>query len=505
MGDIFTIIKAPESEMSIVERSLTFIDFEAKRFSERPWTIEPNVLLFDVKSMNDTKKVYTGLIPILRNLLEEKDIKVKIENDRSLMYKKGPIFTPPEDYLKGVTLRDYQVQAIRSSIFHQRGILELPARSGKTEIAAALIKYYNRPALFVTHTKNIMEQTARNLKRRGLENVGEVSGDAFKPDKTTVAMVQTLSKRILDFDEATLSIMADAEVLFFDEVHHLKAPTWSLIGETCAAKHRFGLSATPFLYRKKEHNFGDTSLIGLTGNVIAKLSPKVLISKGHLASPKFYYIPCNSEKFSVPLEVEDNMEWHYVYENGIVNNDARNEIFLNVAESMYNAGMKVLLLVSRRAHGRHLLDLISRRVPKEDCLFTMGQGKVYKVTKYGERCDTWPFEFVRNFFNERGACIVIGTQIMDEGVDVPSLDAVLILSAMKSFRLTVQRATRSMTAEEGKRNAWIVDAFDRNHPYLESQSRKRIRTLKKEYPDSPVVMDENELFNAIEQERLIRS
>lgn len=504
MGDIFTIAKAPESEMSILEGLLTFWDPKSI-YKKRPWEDDKNYLLFKSDQLDGAHKFYTGITPIVKRRLEKKGVDVVIENDFSLLYERGPIVTLPEDYIDGVTLRDYQIQAIRSAIHRQRGILQLPARSGKTEIAAAMIKYYDRPTLFVTHTNNLLEQTARNFERRGLGPVGIMTGGTRKLEKVTVAMVQTLSNKLLDLNDVAVECVSRAEVLFFDEVHHLQAPTWSLIGEACKARYRFGLSATPFLYKEREDNFGDTSLTGLTGEVVASLDPRVLVSKGFLAPPKIFYITTDHPSIVVPEEVDDKLIWQYVYENGVINNEQRNEKFINVAGTMYDAGMKILMLVSRINHGMDLLKRMIHRVPMEDCIFTKGQGQVYRQNRFGMKGEKWPFEFVRKFFEERKACVVIGTQIMDEGVDVPSLDAVLLLSAMRSFRLTIQRATRSMTAEDGKRNAWIVDCFDANHPMLRAQAIKRMSILRKEYPGAPIVRSEDALFNEIDNEKLLRS
>jgi len=501
LGDAFALANVPKEDEEETKRILRLHDPKLKY--SRPWNT--NVYLIFKNSHNKFNyKFYTGLVPWVISNLSEKGINTVIENDESLLFKKGPIFTPPEDYLRGIALRDFQINAIRSAIAGQRGILQLPARSGKTEIAAALIKYYDVPSVFVTHTSNLREQTARRFVSRGLREVGTIGGGEDNPQRTTVAMVQTISKRILEEDDRILKILSEAKLLIFDEVHHLQADTWSLVGEVCQAPHRFGLSATPFLYKKREENFGDLALTGLTGKVVSRISPSVLIKRGFLAIPKIYTIAIQNPRVFVPPKMQEKRVWNHVYKKGIVENSERNGIFLDTAEKMYNAGMKVLMLVSRKNHGRDLLKSLVDRIGCDDCIFTMGQRTIIRHTPFGVKTETWPFELVRNFLEDRSSCVVIGTQIMDEGVDLPSLDAVLILSAMRSFRLTIQRATRSMTAEEGKRSAWIVDSEDLTHYMLKHQSKKRLDILRLEYPDAEIITGEDLLFSDIEREAEIR-
>jgi len=480
MGHVFAFMDGPEKEILDFGRHLQFFNKESlHRF---------NVPRFKYLMFEDTEnifryKIYSGLVPFATNKLRELGIQFQVEKDTSFVFKNGDIFTPPDGFLKGSKLRDYQIQIVRKAVYRQRGIIALPTRSGKTEIAAAIIKHLNRPTLFLVHRENILRQTYNLFKKRGLGDVVMLGGGTKGIGKITVATVQTLLSRIEKQDNQVAENYAEKEVVFFDEVHHLKATTWRLIGEYCNAPYRFGLSATPFRETKEaQHSFDDMALVGLTGDVIAYLSPNALMRRGYLARPRIYYVPVSEPVISLPFDLPKREVWHRVYTEGVVENNNRNAVFVDVASRMYKSGMKVLMLVTKVSHGKDILSQVIQHVPMQDCIFVKGSREVYSYSPLvGLNKNRWPFEMVRSFIEDRKNCIVVGTSVMDEGVDVPSLNAVLILSAQRSFQVTVQRAGRSLTPKKDGSEAWIVDAMDRTHPTLLRQAERRSKILREIY------------------------
>jgi superfamily II DNA or RNA helicase len=54
---------------------------------------------------------------------------------------------------------DYQADVIFKAIEQVRGVLELGTNSGKTEIIAGIVQIIDQPALILTHTKILLDQT----------------------------------------------------------------------------------------------------------------------------------------------------------------------------------------------------------------------------------------------------------------------------------------------------------------------------------------------------------
>lgn len=142
-------------------------------------------------------KFPTGLLFIIKEYCEETDTKYEIIDLRGK--KPHDIFTlVGKSFLKDIELYDYQLVAINRAIAAERGILELPTGSGKTEIAAAIIKALGLKTLFMVHTKDLLHQTIERFKLR-LERddigiVGDSNWDTASD--IVVGTIQTLYRRL---------------------------------------------------------------------------------------------------------------------------------------------------------------------------------------------------------------------------------------------------------------------------------------------------------------------
>lgn len=114
------------------------------------------------------------------------------------------------------------------------------------------------------------------------------------------------------------------------------------------ARYRFGVSATPW------RDQGDDILIdGCFGKPVAEVSASELIKSNVLVKPSIYFIPLSS-----------NMGGSYqdVYKKCIVQNEQRNHIITSMAEQLYKANRKILILVRIIEHGKMLEKMIPNSV-----------------------------------------------------------------------------------------------------------------------------------------------
>ena len=63
------------------------------------------------------------------------------------------------DYGNPIPLYDYQYEAAEAAYQKRYGILQAPAGSGKTQTALALIQRFGLKALWLTHTKDLLNQS----------------------------------------------------------------------------------------------------------------------------------------------------------------------------------------------------------------------------------------------------------------------------------------------------------------------------------------------------------
>ena len=136
----------------------------------------------------------------------------------------NPLFPMP--VVEPRPLRDYQIRAIemvRESLRsgHRRPILQQPTGSGKTRIAAEIIRgalAKERRAIFVVPRLSLIEQTVTAFEREGVNDIGVLQGRHFRTDPRApiqIASAQTLARRdiaeVLLGNDAVPFIAADSQ------------------------------------------------------------------------------------------------------------------------------------------------------------------------------------------------------------------------------------------------------------------------------------------------------
>lgn len=118
--------------------------------------------------------------------LEFKDLR------KSPTLKRDPITA---DMLGGITLDDYQLEAIKAALENEVGIVHVPTGGGKTEIMASIIKSYNLPTVIMADQRIVIEQIKERLELRDIiDEVGLFYGGS-RPNgqKVIVGSIQSLS------------------------------------------------------------------------------------------------------------------------------------------------------------------------------------------------------------------------------------------------------------------------------------------------------------------------
>jgi DNA repair protein RadD len=147
-------------------------------------------------------------------------------------------------------LRPYQADVIDrflsdAATGNRRQLLVAPTGSGKTIIAAAIVKHYvatGRRVLVLAHRREIVTQTSRKLFELGIDHGVIQAGFATHQSEVQVASVQTLYVRAIRGSKIELP---PADLLIVDECHHATARTWDKIIAAYPDATLLGLTATP--------------------------------------------------------------------------------------------------------------------------------------------------------------------------------------------------------------------------------------------------------------------
>lgn len=373
-------------------------------------------------------------------------IEIEVVNDRPVdQWEPMDVRMIKPDMFQGITLREYQIQAATSMMAYGRGVAKMATNSGKTEVMAAMCKAYPCKILVFTTKRELMYQTSERLEKRLGEPVGYIGDSNSKPGRIIVAMIQTLSKWD---DDKLRKTFNNVGCVMFDECHHIPSTTSQKVMMNIPAWNRFGFSGTPLHY----DNLEDMMLIGATGPVLVEVTNADLIEAGVSAMP---YV----DMYVITSEKGYDDKWASSYSKYIVNNDKRNKIIANVVNS--SESKAALILVDRLEHGRMLKEMIPGSIFAHGSMDTASRRAILDLLRKGEGAK------------------VIATPIFDEGVDVPSVDLLVLAAGGETHIRLMQRIGRGMRRKDSN-TLKVVDFVDDTNKYLLSHSQHRAELYEAE-------------------------
>ena len=379
--------------------------------------------------------------------------------------------------------RDYQVDSVNAvlenkfeGLFFPRGIINLATNAGKTFVASILLKEiypklieHDKIFLFVTHSKEIANQARESISNVLGEDVGMLGTGEWDVKPVTVALIPTLYRRRekKDFIELTDKIIG----YIADECHHAKSDSfYKVFNMFNNAIYRIGLTGTA----KQKSSVNQTKLICSTGKVLIRISNDYLINQGFSAKPKCVFLKQEKLNFGT-------LDYQEAYNKCIVNNVDRAKLTSTICKRETSEGNRVLILVEYIEHALTILDNLN-----------IGDDKVVEFT-HGNLSDKERARIIEDLAKGK-IDILVSTSILDEGVDVSGINAIIYARGMKSTRKLLQGLGRGLRVKKDGSNVRYYDFIDDSNPKLLKHSRERYKILKDE-KFSLKVMDENEYMN----------
>lgn len=254
--------------------------------------------------------------------------------------------------------------------------------------------------------------------------------------------------------DQTVSLLSKFECVIMEEAHEASGNSYYDIMRHCINAHyRLALTATPFMKDDEEANM---RLMACCGPVGYKVTEKQLIDAGILATPYFKYVTIKTR----PPKLYRHTGWQAAYRLGIVECKERNELIVAEALKGHRFGLSVMALVQHTAHGdmlKHMLTLAGLRVR-----FISGE------------CDHATRKGALQELADKRIDVLIGTTILDVGVDVPATGMILLAGAGKAEVALRQRVGRGLRAKKhGPNVAFIVDFEDIYNDHLKTHYQQR--------------------------------
>lgn len=417
---------------------------------------------------------------------------------RSHAEPKGPENPIVDEFGNDDPRYDYQMTALARVEKYGRGIIQVATGGGKSKIAKLIMARYRRMTLFLTTRGVLLHQMNDQLVDIGL-NTGIIGDGELKVTRgVNLGMVQTLAEALEEPDldaehraivkslhrrknvsdeeknqswaeireiakqryerkvkrrNAFIKILGMIEVVIGEEAHEAGGASYFKILQHCKnASIRVALTATPFMRASAEDNM---RLMAAFGPVLIKISEKMLIERGILAQP--YFLFHDSE---APKKLYRSSPWERAYKLGYVENEHMHADIVDAARKARKVGLPVLTLVMRKSMGEALLAEMTRVGLK--AVFLRGE----------------------NDNDERKRCLqalaagdihaVIGTNILDVGVDVPAVGLVQLAGGGKAEVSLRQRIGRGLRAKKNGPNvAFVIDYSVAGNLKLGEHARQR--------------------------------
>lgn len=391
---------------------------------------------------------------------------------------------------------DYQTRALQQVERHSRGIIQVATGGGKSKIAKLIMARYRRMTLFLTTRGVLLYQMKDQLDALKL-NTGIIGDGEFKVTKgVNLGMVQTLVQALEEpdieaehravvkslyrskkkkpeeatwnevraiakarFDEKTkkrnqiIKILEMIEIVIGEEAHEAGGDSYFKILQHCkSASIRVALTATPFMRDAAEDNM---RLMAAFGPVLIKISEELLIERGILAKPYFLF-----HEAEAPAKLFRTSPWERAYKFGYMENPELHKDIIRDALRAKQRGLPFLTLILRKQMG----DTLAKKMQH------VGLNVVYLR---GENDNEERKRALKQL--EAGEIDgVIGTTIVDVGVDVPAVGLVQLAGGGKAEVALRQRVGRGLRAKKtGPNVAFVVDYSTKGNLKLAEHAKQR--------------------------------
>lgn len=347
-----------------------------------------------------------------------------------------------------MNLRDYQQKAVEWAKTSD-GLIIAPAGSGKTWIAASIIKHHLNlhPDWSFGWTAPTVETCQQGRVSLRVAGVPDEAVDIRCPHES------------VDFSRK--------QVLIVDEAKRSAAKVLRGIIESCNGL-RYGFDATPWgddpdrnevtrtLFHNRTYEISRTDIGDSLADAYLEIShatdlniqQKIDDNIDRLFVTRRRYMRISDD------ELKRMCAWESLVDIGICQNKERNDYAIQYA--MEHGDMQTLILIPRITLGEDY----ERRIPASRLVHSKISKKLRKAAM--------------DEFKSGQLKTMIATSLADEGLDLPNVELLIMVSGGRSSQKTIQRASRALRKTETKNCATILDFSDKFHPIGSFHAKKRM-------------------------------
>jgi len=343
-------------------------------------------------------------------------------------------------------LRPLQHHAVDGVLSRDSGLLAAGTGAGKTVMGIYIIAERGQPVIIVVHTRELLNQWIDRIEQFlsiPREEVGIIGGGKFKiGDRVTVAMVQTLYKRVAD-------VVPHVGHLMIDECHRAPSRTFTEAVSAFDCKYITGLTATPW-----RRDGLSKVIFWHIGDVTGEIEKQDLVDSGNL---------CPAEVRWVKTEFNPSVDASEFYSKALselTEDDTRNRLICKTVSENNGHGIS-LILSDRKAHCDTLQNILfnGHGVQAEVLTGSTSQkerGRIIEALQTGE-C----------------RYLIATGQLIGEGFDLPGISTVFLTTPVKFSGRLIQYIGRALRPAPGKDKAVIFDFVDVENPVFTASAKAR--------------------------------
>lgn len=343
------------------------------------------------------------------------------------------------DFDGDVPLYSYQEKAVKEMMNFYCGILQSPAGSGKTQMGIALATMLKRKTLWLTHTKDLLQQSmTRAAEYLDASGFGTITEGQINIGKTiTFATIQTMCHIDLEY------YRDEWDCIIVDECHRVSGtPTavtqFSKVLNSLWATHKYGLSAT--VHRAD-------GLIKATYAILGKIIYKV--SKEEVAD-KVMRVKVN------PIATGVGISSAFLNPDGTINFakmvtylteiPCRNSLIMGyLVQNMWHSN---LILSDRVDHLKALYELLPYRLKNDAAVI---DGKTKKDVRE---------KAIQDMRDGKKHFLFATYSLCKEGLDIPRLNRLFLTTPQKDYAVITQSVGRIARTFDGKEDPMVYDFVD---------------------------------------------
>lgn len=359
------------------------------------------------------------------------------------------------EYSGDIPLYDYQEPAVREMARVSCGILQSPCGSGKTQMGIALAAKLSRKTLWITHTQDLltqsMDRAAQYFPKGTLGTI--TAGKVNIGSHMTFATVQTLCKLDLAQYQYTW------DVIIVDECHRLagtpnQVTMFYKVMNSLAARYKYGLSAT--VHRSD----------GMIKSTFTVLGPVVYQVPDEAVAEKTMQVRVIRRDTGIKtslccLDTDGTLKYHSLIEY-LTGSRERNETI--VQDLISQQGHVCLVLSSRLDHLRTIRSMLPDNLLKRSVMI---DGSM--TSKRGRQQREQAIEDMRA---GRKDILFASFGLAKEGLDIPRLDRLFLVSPQKDYAVVTQSIGRIARVAQEKADAICYDYVDEIQ-FCENQWKRR--------------------------------